>query len=94
MIANSLVGATAILAAIVFGLAGELKFLVPYKPLLIHRYAGAIAIYAGLLFLNLFAAFFLLTRKLFLKDSGRKLAHMEKQLRSGSINEELSARLR
>ena len=34
-------------------------------------------------------------RKLFLKDTGRKLAHVEKQVRSGSsISEELSRRLK
>jgi hypothetical protein len=34
------------------------------------------------------------SRELFLKDTGRKLAHIEKQLRTGpSISEELSCRL-
>jgi len=45
--------------------------------------------------LNLFAAFYLICRKLFLKDTGEKLAHLEKQLRSGgTISEELSRRLK
>jgi len=46
------------------------------------------------LFLNLLAGFFLLTRRLLLKDTGQKLAHLEKQLRGReSISEELSRRI-
>ncbi len=37
---------------------------------------------------------YLIVRKLFLKETGRKLAHIEKQIRSGeSISEELTRRL-
>jgi hypothetical protein len=35
------------------------------------------------LFLNVFAVLFLCGRRLFLSDTGRKLAHVEKQLRTG-----------
>ena len=52
------------------------------------------ALFAGVLFVNLFTMIYMLCRKLFLKDTGRKLAHLEKELRSGSISEELSRRLR
>jgi hypothetical protein len=46
------------------------------------------------LFGNLFAVVYAINRKLFLKDTGRKLAHVEKQIRTGSsISEELSERL-
>ena len=34
-------------------------------------------------FLNLFAAAFALNRKFFLKDTGRKLSHLDKQLHVG-----------
>jgi hypothetical protein len=51
-------------------------------------------IFAAALFINLFAAVYLLGRKLFLNDTGRKLAHLEKQIRTGaSISDELSRRL-
>ena len=69
--------------------------MIPYRQLLFAKYAGAVAAFSLALFLNLFAAFYLICRKLFLKDTGRKLAHVEKQLRSGaSISEELSRRLK
>ncbi len=75
-------------------LLGECRFLVPYKALLIHTYAAPLALYFGALALNLFAGFYLLTRKLFLKDTGLKLAHLEKQLRSDAgLSEELARRL-
>ena len=59
------------------------------------KYGDALMIFAAALFLNLFAAVYIACRKLFLKDTGRKLAHVEKQVRSGSsISEELSRRLK
>ena len=81
--------------ALALGLAllGECRFLVPYRALLMHKYGTTILLYATALFLNLFTAIYLICRKLFLKDTGRKLAHLEKELRSGSISEELSRRL-
>jgi hypothetical protein len=37
---------------------------------------------------------YLFTRKLFLKETGQKLAHLEKQLRTdSSVSEELSGRI-
>ena len=48
----------------------------------------------GVLYLNLFAGCYLLSRRLFLKETGRKLAHLERQLQSGdSIVRDLSERL-
>ncbi|MEA2674984.1 MAG: hypothetical protein QOI92_2176, partial [Chloroflexota bacterium] len=45
-------------------------------------------------FLNLFALFYLIARSLFLKETGRKLAVVEKQLRTGdTIVRDLSERL-
>jgi hypothetical protein len=44
---------------------------------------------------NLTAAFYSIGRRLFLKDTGQKLAHIEKQLRTDdTISEELSHRLK
>lgn len=72
----------------------ELQFLVPYKAPLLGPYSGAIAAFAAALFLNVFAAVYLAGRALFLKDTGRKLVHLEKQLRTDrSISEELAEHL-
>jgi hypothetical protein len=94
MIGNTFLATTILFLAAGFWLAGDCQFLIPYRQLLWERYAVDIAVFAGVLFLNLFTAIYLLCRKLFLKDTGRKLAHVEKQLHSGSsISEELSRRL-
>src|SRR6267378_3144857 len=66
-----------------FWLLGELKFFIPYKTVLFHEYGTAILVYLATLFLNLFAAAFVLNRKFFLKDTGRKLSHLDKQLHVG-----------
>lgn len=83
MIANALFIAIALLLALGFWLMGELKFFVPYKTLLLHEYGKTILIYAAVLFLNLFATTLALIRKFFLKDTGRKLFHVDKQLHLG-----------
>lgn len=93
MIGNSILATTVVMMALCFLVLQETRFLIPYKPLL-HRYAGFIYAYAAVLFLNVFAVTFLFARKLFLKDTGRKLAHIEKQLRSNaSVSQELSHRI-
>jgi hypothetical protein len=96
MVANSLFLTIAILLALGFWLLGELKFFIPYKTVLFHEYRTAILVYLATLFLNLFAAAFVLNRKFFLKDTGRKLSHLDKQLHVGqtevrapSLEEEL-----
>ena len=83
MVANSLFLTIAILLALGFWLLGELKFFIPYKSVLFHEYGTAILVYLATLFLNLFAAAFVLNRKFFLKDTGRKLSHLDKQLHVG-----------
>jgi len=90
---NSLIATTLVLFGVVLGLLGQVDYLAPYKATMFHRYAWQIGIYADLLAVNLYAAFFLLTRKLYLRDTGTKLVHLEKQLRNGSIPHELSQQL-
>ena len=95
MIPNIFFVTTIIFLAIGFFLLQECNFLIPYRKLLIEEYGRTIATFAGLLFLNLFALMYILVRKIYLKDTGRKLAHVEKQIRTGeSISDELSRRLR
>lgn len=94
MIGNAFFATTVLFLALGFYLLGDCRFLVPYRQLLFHTYAEPIGIFAAALFINLFAAVYLLCRKLFLNDTGRKLAHLEKQIRTGaSISDELSRRL-
>jgi hypothetical protein len=94
MIPNIFFATTIIFIAIGFFLLQECNFLIPYRTLLLEKYGRTIATFAGLLFLNLFALMYILVRKIYLKDTGRKLAHIEKQIRSGeSISDELSRRL-
>jgi hypothetical protein len=83
MIANILLITIAILLALGFWLMGELRFLVPYKLVLWRAYATPILTYVGILSVNVFAAAFALIRKFFLKDTGRKLSHLDKQLHVG-----------
>jgi hypothetical protein len=61
-------------------LASELTFLAPYKALLFHRHGIRIGIGALLLFMNLAAIFYAIGRWLFLRDAGRKLLHVDRQL--------------
>src|SRR6058998_2881234 len=94
MLGNTLLLTTVIMLGLAFFLMGECQFLIPYRQLLFEKYGTTIALFAAALFVNIFAALYAIGRKLFLKDTGRKLAHLEKQLRTGaSISEELSRRL-
>lgn len=83
MVANVLILTIALLLALGFWLLGELKFLVPYKAVLFHHYLTPILVYAAVLSVNLFALLFVINRRFFLKDTGRKLSHLDKQLHVG-----------
>lgn len=83
MIANALFVAAVIMLALLLFLARELQFLVPYRYLLLHHYARPVSLFAAVLFLNLTAAALALGRRFFLKDTGRKLAHFDRELNAG-----------
>ncbi|HKV64295.1 MAG TPA: hypothetical protein VJO16_20480 [Candidatus Acidoferrum sp.] len=83
MIANAILMALTVLLASMFCLMGELKFLVPYKHILFHQYGIVLLVWLGILFGNLFAAIYWIQRKFFLKDTGRKLRHLDNQITSG-----------
>ncbi len=94
MIRSSLFLTLAIVAILAVFLLGELSNLAPLRTQIFRLYAPAITAFAGLFALNLFGGIFAVNRKLFLRDTGQKLAHVEKQLRTGSsISEELTDRL-
>jgi hypothetical protein len=83
MIANCLLLTVVILLALAFGLMGELKFLVPFKSILYHQYGIVILVWTGIFSVNVFALMYVLHRKFFLKDTGRKLSHLDKQVVAG-----------
>jgi hypothetical protein len=83
MLANALILTIAILLTLGFWLMSELKFLIPYKHILIHQYGSVILAWLAILFVNLFAGIYVLQRKFFLKDTGRKLSHIDQQVAAG-----------
>ena len=94
MIANAAFLAAMVLLLLAFSLLGPLQFLAPYKRLIVAEYGLVILGGLVIVFVNLFALFYLIARGLFLKETGRKLAHVEKQLRTGdTIVRDLSERL-
>ena len=80
MITNSAVLSALILLLAVFWIGGETTFLAPYKRLLFTEYGVQIGLFLLVVFVNLFAAFYGLARVLFLKDTGVKLHHIDRQL--------------
>ena len=94
MISNAFFAATVCLLGALFYVLQQCTFLVPYRQLLWMKYGSSIGTFLGVLFVNLFAFFYLLIRVALLKDTGQKLAHLEKELRNGgAVSEELARRL-
>jgi hypothetical protein len=85
MIANALLITVAFLLAYGFWLMDQLKFMAPYKSVLFHEYGPVICASAAVLFINVFGAALLLQRKFFLKDTGRKLSHLDRQFQVRQI---------
>jgi hypothetical protein len=63
-------------------LAAELSFLAPYKAAIFRTYGVHITAGVVLVFVNLLGTYYLIARWLFLRDAGRKLTHIDRQLRS------------
>ncbi len=61
-------------------LGQEVVFLARVKHLLFARHGMTIGVIALLVFFNLFAVFYAVARWLFLRDTGRKLQHLDRQL--------------
>ncbi len=94
MIANSAFLAAMVLGLLVFLTLDQLVFLAPYKRLILQRYFWVIVWSLVVVLINLFAFFYAINRRLFLKDTGRKLAHVEKQLLTpDTIVRDLSERI-
>jgi hypothetical protein len=80
MIANSAFLAVLILLLAVFWIAGETTFLTPYKRSLFTEYGIHIGTFVLVVFVNLFAGCYAIGRLLFLRDTGHKLHHLDRQL--------------
>jgi hypothetical protein len=80
MIKNTAFLATLMLFLLTGWLAGELSFLAPYKTALFRLHGLQIATVVVLVFFHLCALFYGLARWLFLRDTGRKLMHIDRQL--------------
>src|ERR1700754_4042955 len=93
MIANAVFVATLIFLALGFWLANELRFLTPWRGLILHHYLKNIALYCALLFANILGVTIWIERKFFLRDAGRKLKHFDKEIHSGhtELSEEITA---
>ncbi len=93
MFANAVFVATLIFLALGIWLSGELRFLTPWRSLIVHQYLGAIAVYCALLFANILGLTIWVERKFFLRDTGRKLKHLDQEIHSGhsELSEEITA---
>ena len=93
MLANAVFVATLIFLTLGFGLMHELRFLAPWRSLILHHYLKSIALYCALLFANLLGLTIWIERKFFLRDTGRKLRHFDQEIHSGhsELSEEIAA---
>lgn len=91
---------TALVLTLVLLIAGSFAaldagvFLAPYRTWLVREYGPVFLAWVSALGLNLFGLIYLALRVIGLKDTGRKLAHVDQELRRGSpIAQELADRL-
>jgi hypothetical protein len=84
MIRNSLFIAVTTLVLILFALMRRLDFLAVSKRALFLHCGTSMAIFFGILGMNLFAAALAINRKILLKDTGRKLSHFDTQMQAGT----------
>jgi len=82
MIANAAFLAALVTFVAVGWLAAELTYLAPYKAGIFRQHGTVIAVCVTTLFFNLCALFYNVGRWLFLRDAGRKLSHLDRQLRT------------
>jgi hypothetical protein len=83
MIGNALIVTVAILIALTFWLMDQLRFLIPYRHVLLDQYGDVLFLCFVVLSVNVFFAVYVAQRKFFLKDTGRKLSHLDKQTVAG-----------
>jgi hypothetical protein len=86
MVANALLFTIAIMLAYGFWLLDQLKFMAHYKTVLLHSYSTTIFAFAAVLFVNLFGFALVISRRFLLKNTGRKLSHLDKQFHVGHVD--------
>jgi len=93
MLSNAVFVATLIFLALIVWLSGELRFLTPWRSLILHSYLKSIALYCAMLFANILGLAIWIERKFFLRDTGRKLKHLDQEIHSGhnELSEEITA---
>ena len=92
MIANAVFVATLIFLVLGFWLSTELRFLTPWRSFILHHQLQSMALYSALLFANILGLAIWIERKFFLKDTGRKLKHLDQEIHSGhsELSEEIT----
>ena len=95
MMANAAFLAAVVLFLVIGWLASELRFLAPHKAALFREHGAVIVSLVLVVFLNLCAAFYATGRWFFLRDTGRKLRHLDHQLTTpDAVLDELGRDLR
>jgi Na+/phosphate symporter len=79
VIANALLFTIVLLLGYLFWLMDQLKFMAKYQAILYHAYGTTILVFLAVLFVNLLGGALAVGRRLFLKNTGRKLSHLDKQ---------------
>ena len=94
MIANTAFLAALTLFLLAAWLAGELTFLASYRVALFRMHGMFIAGMTLVVFLNLCAAYYTVARWFFLRETGRKLKHIDRQLiTSEGVHEDVPPQL-
>jgi len=83
VLANAIFVASLIFLALAFTLMSQLRFLVPWRALLWQEYWRGIVFCCGLLFSNILGLTIWIERKFWLRDTGRKLKHLDQEIHSG-----------
>jgi hypothetical protein len=86
MVANALLFTIAIMLAYGFWLLDQLKFMARYREVLFHAYGSTVIAFGAALFVNLFGLALALSRRFLLKNTGRKLSHLDKQFHVGHVD--------
>jgi hypothetical protein len=83
MIANAVFVATLIFLALGFWMMHTLHFLTPWRSLILQSCLQSIALFCVLLFANILGLTVWIERKFFLRDTGRKLRHLDQEIHTG-----------
>jgi hypothetical protein len=86
MVANALLFTIALMLVYGFWLLDQLKFMARYKAAVFHAYGSSILLFGAVLFVNLFGFALAVSRRFLLKNTGRKLSHLDKQFHVGHMD--------